>query len=329
MKRLPFIVLLTVSLGIAAPALAIDEGGDGNESVEVSDPAYVTGDLWVDSNAAYAIEIRQRQCWYPQDWYDEVVIVDIDGQISGYNADSLYFDLVHNQLGDNADLFGAVPMYSSSSCIQSAYVTRGDCSDDQRIAVLATSAVRDVFLGDTLSTGDFDIHDMGDLYCLVVITRDNLYERLQAEDHVPEPIRASFPQTRTLVGLQNSVWYDVAVGLDPASGGFGLAIDTAGADYILDLDIWLAGIEIDINGDGEWDYTTACDDLASCAGSLEEPVYTFAYEARALHTFTIRTLWAGIAVDEIGTVLNIEPGMMGNELTYDWETVEVRSSLDG
>ena len=30
-----------------------------------------------------------------------------------------------------------------------------------------------------------------------------------------------------------------------------------------------------------------------------------------------------------GEVLNIDPGLLFNEHTFDWETVEVRSSLDG
>ena len=66
-----------------------------------------------------------------------------------------------------------------------------------------------------------------------------------------------------------------------------------------------------------------------CSGSPENPVFTFEYDTRAFHPFTIRTHWAGIAVDETGQVLNIDPGMLLNEYTFDWETVEVRSSLDG
>jgi hypothetical protein len=34
-------------------------------------------------------------------------------------------------------------------------------------------------------------------------------------------------------------------------------------------------------------------------------------------------------VDPNGIVLDIDPNLLMNEYTFDWETVEVRSSLDG
>lgn len=325
-RRLVLVSVVCGTLAVPVPASAIGDLSDGNEHVEISDPAFVVGDLWVDSNTAYAVAVRSQECWYPQEWYDDAVIVDDDGSMIGYDAESPYVDLVQTV---DASRFAAISLYSPYSCVQNAFMARGDCSDGDRLAVLSTAAIRDVYRGVTLSIGDFDIHDIGGLYCLVIITRDSLYERLEDEERIPEPLRATFPQTRTLVGLENSVWYDVAEGVDPINGGFDLGIPTAGNDYFLDLDIWLAGVEIDINGDGYPEFRISCTDSAACTGSLDDPLYTFEYETRAFHNFTIRTLWAGIAVDEIGTVLNIEPGMMGNAFTFDWETVEVRSSLDG
>jgi hypothetical protein len=212
-------------------------------------------------------------------------------------------------------------------------LTRGDCSTEDRIAVLSTYAIRDYYRGVILSVGDFDFHEMAGLYCLVVIERDPFLEIVRDETLVPEPIRATFPQFQTLVGLDNSVWYEAAAGVDSTNAGFSVGIPTQGIDYNLSLQIWLTGIQIDIDGDGVWEHTQTCADtdpgaLADCAGSEDNPVYTFEYETRAFHPFTIRTLWEGQAVDETGQVLNIAPGLLMNEHIFDWETVEVRSSLD-
>ena len=314
-------------------ALAAGPGDGGNSQVTIEAPALVSGDLWTESHGAYLVAIRDSRCWYPQGWYDDVVIVDDLGEIIGFDDTSIYYDLVHNQLDANPEWFGHHDAYSARSCLQNVFLTRGDCSTDDRLAVLATSGIRDARTGQVLQAGDFDLHDLGGLYCLVVITRDPLQELVEDQSLVPDPVRATFPQFTTLVGLDNSVWYDVAPGENRTTDGFGIAIPTAGADYNLTLQIWLAGIQIDIDGDGNLEYDQLCPgtdpgQLAACAGSELDPVYTFQYETRAFHPFTIRTVWAGLAVDETGQILNIAPGVLFNEFTFDWETVEVRSSLD-
>jgi hypothetical protein len=318
----------------ATPADAIGDTDAGNSQITIETPAYVEGELWADSHGAYLVATRQNRCWYPQDWYDDVVVIDDLGEITGYNEDSIYYNLVFNELGADPEWFAPLDPYTSRSCVQGVFLTRDDCSTDERIAVLATSATRDARTGALLNQGDFDLHDVGGLYCLVVIVRDPWLELVRDESLVPQPIRATYPQYRTLVGLDNQVWYEVAADQNPTNEGFAVSIPTMGNDYNLTLQIWLAGIRVDIDGDGVWEYANDCagasqQDLAACAGSLENPVYTFEYETRAFHPFTIRTHWAGIAVDETGQVLNIDPGMLLNEYTFDWETVEVRSSLDG
>lgn len=332
MKRLLLVMAFVVALPATA-AVAADFSDDGNSQVTVETPALVSGEVWADSRGVYLISTRDRQCWYPQDWYDDVVIVDDAGEFVGYNEDSLHYNYVVDLLNADPARFAEIDLFSNNSCIQNSFLTRGDCSTEDRIAVLSTYAVRDYHRGVTLSVGDFDFHERAGLYCLVVIERDPWLELVRDESLVPEPVRATYPQFRTLVGLDNSVWYDVAAGVDGTNGGFSVGIPTQGVDYNLTLQIWLTGIEIDIDGDGVWEYTQSCTgtgvgDLESCAGSEEDPVYAFEYETRAFHPFTIRALWAGQAVDETGQLLDIAPGLLLNEFTFDWETVEVRSSLD-
>lgn len=334
MKRLGVMGLLLTLLSLPMPALAIGDAEGGNSQITISDPARVDGQIWADSHGAYLVSSRQSRCWYPQDWYDSVVILDDLGEITGYNIDSAYYNIVVNQLGADAAWFAAVDTYSASSCVQTVFLTRGDCSTEDRIAVLSTAASYDARTGEILGTGDYDLHDLGGLYCLVVISRDPWLEIVRDQSLVPEPVRATYPQSRTLVGLDNSVWYDVAAGLNPTSEGFSIDLPTAGISYNLTLQIWLAEILIDTNGDGEWDFSKTCPDrdpetLALCAGSLDNPVYAFEYETRAFHPFTIQTRWGGQAVDPNGIVLDIHPNLLLNEYTFDWETVEVRSSLDG
>ena len=329
-------LLLALLLLLANPNAAHAGGyGEGaNSEVTVTNPARVDGTLWVDSRGAYLVAIRQWQCWYPQDWYDEVVIVDTDGNFAGHNTDSIHYDYVVNRLGADPDLFADVPLYSGRSCIQDAFIARGDCSTDQRIGVLSSHAVRDAFLGEFTFAGDFDFEDRNGLYCLVVIERDPWLDLIRDRSLVPEPVRATYPQLRTLVGLDNRVWYDVAPGTDKVQDGFSIALETEGIDYSLTLDIWLTEIRVDIDGDGNWDYVEECPDpdpemLDLCAGSVDDPVFTFEYEIRAFHPFTIETRWGGLAIDPDGIALDIDPNLLMNQYTFDWETVEVRSSLDG
>ncbi|MDJ0924144.1 MAG: hypothetical protein QNJ77_06235 [Acidimicrobiia bacterium] len=326
-------MLLAWSALTATPASAIDES-DANSEVTIVNPARVDGTLWVDSRGAYLVASRALRCWYPQEWYDDVVILDVDDTVAGFNSDSIYHDYVVNMLGADPGLFGDVALFSSRSCIQDAYIARGDCSSEDRIAVLASYAVRDAFLGQTSRSWDFDFEDRNGLYCLVVIERDPWLDLVRDRSYVPPPIRATYPQYRTLVGLDNHVWYDVLAGTDRTRDGFSVDLPTSGISYSLTLDIWLTEIRVDIDSDGSWDLVRECPDpdpeiLELCAGSVDSPVYTFQYESRALHPFTIETRWSGQAVDPDGIVLEIDPNLLMNQYTFGWETVEVRSSLDG
>jgi hypothetical protein len=333
-KRLIGILLVLMLLAIgqaAALAGGSRDEGHGTE-VTITDPARVEGKIWADSRGAYLVATREWRCWYPQSWYDEVIIVDDLGEIVDYNTDSIHYDYVVNKLGADPDLFGAHDLWSERSCLQDAYVARGDCSTEDRIAVLSSHAIRDAYLGEVKVAGDYD-ERLG-RYCLVVIERDPWLDLVEDESLVPEPIRATFPHFRTLVGLENRVWYDVAAGDDPTNDGFSVDLPTAGIDYNLTLTIWLTEIRVDIDGDGVWDFSRECpgihpDQLEACAGSVDNPLLTFEYENRAFLPFTIETRWGGQAIDPNGITLDIDPNLLMNEYTFDWETVEVRSSLDG
>lgn len=333
--RTSLVSVLIVSLVmIAEPAMAVDDQIDPHSNVTIRNPAFVHGDLWADSAGAYLVATRQSRCWYPQEWYDDVVVLDVDGSVIDYNTGSIYYGYVVDQLGANPDWFADIDTFSANSCIQDVYLARGDCSTEDQLAVLSTAAVYDARIGRILQQGDFDFHDIGGLYCLVVVERDPWLQRIEDQALVPEPVRSTYPRNRTLVGLGNRAWYDVAAGTNRTNDGFELDLPTAGADYHLTLEIWLTEIRIDIDGDGSWDFTKACPDpdpelLGRCAGSLDNPAYTFEYEARAFHPFTIQTNWGGRATDGAGNVLDIDPSLLLNSYTFDWETVEVRSSLDG
>jgi hypothetical protein len=327
---------------VLLPATALAGGivDGGNSHIQIETPAYVSGELWVSNGEVHATVVS-HQCKYPMDWYWAAFTVDDTGAIIDINEDAPHFELIADLISYEdgtpaVDLtrFGELDMFDSGSCIQGAFIGRDDCSTEELIGVLATSAVHDARTSLTISTGNFDAHDIGNLYCLVVIERDPWLEIVRDSALVPEPIRATFPQFRTLVGLENSVWYDVAEGDDLAAGGFTVDIPTTGNTYRLTLNIWLSGIRVDTDGDGDWEFNKTCSGtdpvtLTPCAGSAENPVYTFEYETRAFHPFTIQTLWAGLAVDPAGNILNIDPGLLLNEHAFDWETVEVRSSLDG
>jgi hypothetical protein len=333
----------TLLLLSATPASAIGDTEDGNYYIAVPDPAYVSGDLWASSAGVFATIAREHHCWYPQGWWDDAVVSYEDGAVLEYNTGSRYFEtvqeIVSRIVSDPSEtrqphqFFSGFDVFADRSCIQAVFVGRDDCSTDDMIGVLSTAAVRDAYRRLTIETGSFDDHDIGGLYCLVVIERDPWLELVEDEALIPEPVRATFPQFRTLVGLENSVWYEVAPGENATAGGFSVGIPTQGNDYTLNLSIWLTGIRFDIDGDGDWEYDHSClgdapDSLAPCVGSAESPVFTFEYEARAFHAFTMQTVWAGQAVGPTGEILNIDPGLLFNEYTFDWETVEVRSSLD-
>jgi len=336
MKRACAALAATMLFFGASEASAIDVD-DGGQHVNVETPAYVSGDLWASSAGVFATITREHSCWYPQDWWDTTVVSHEDGVIE-YDPMSPHFDevvAIVNRVRSEDDrdpesLFAAIDVFDNRSCIQAVFVGRDDCSTEEMIGVLSTASIRDAFRGVTVETGSFDEHDIGGLYCLVVIERDPWLEVVHDSALIPEPVRATFPRYRTLVGLENSVWYEVAEGYDATNGGFAVSIPTDGNDYNLTLDVWLTGIRVDTDGDGDWEYDRACSGgLMACTGSADDPFYTFEYQARAFHTFTIQTRWAGQAFGPTGEVLNIDPGLLFNEHTFDWETVEVRSSLDG
>jgi hypothetical protein len=321
----------------ATAAIAVDED-DGGAHVTIETPAYVTGDLWASNSGVFVTITRQHSCWYPQGWWDDAVAVYEDGAVLEYNTASRYFDIVRSVVTrvidegtrEPASAFAEIDVFDNRSCIQATFIGRDDCSTDEMIGVLSTASVRDAYRGVNLETGSFDDHDIAGLYCLVVIEREPWLEIVRDNALIPEPQRATFPQFRTLVGLENRVWYEVAPGLNPVTGGFSVAIPTTGNDYGLTLDVWLTGVRIDIDGDDIWDLSRECaDEPTNCVGSEQDPVFLFEYELRGLHAFTIQTIWAGQATGPTGEVLNINPGMLLNDFAFDWETVEVRSSLDG
>ncbi len=338
MKAILSLVMTVALLATADQALAI-EIDDGGTDVLIENPAYVSGELWASSAGVFATIVQRHSCWYPQEWWDDAVIVYDGDDLPAYNDSSRFRDIVEsivnkalsnpNETRLPSQLFAEIDLFSERSCIQATFVGREDCSTDDLVGVLATAAVRDAYRQIPISTGSFDEHDIGGLYCLVVIEREPWLEIVRDEALIPEPVRATFPQFRTIVGLENQIWYEVGPAANPTSGGFSVAIPTAGNSYDLDLTVWLTGVRIDTNGDGEWEYANRCrDDIAACTGSADSPIYTFEYTTRALHSFTIQTLWAGQAVGPTGEVLNISPGLLLNEHTFAWETVEVRSSLD-
>jgi len=338
MKRLLSIMVLLATL-MPSAAMAADFGEDGNSSVLIENPAYVSGELWASNAGVFATIVQHHSCWYPQEWWDDAVIGYEEGTTPIYNDASRFRDIVEsivNKALSKPDeprqppqLFAEIDVFSERSCIQATFVGREDCSTEEMVGVLATAVVRDAYRQVPISIGSFDEHDIGGLYCLVVIEREPWLEIVRDEALIPEPVRATFPQFRTIVGLENQIWYEVAPGVNPTAGGFSVAIPTAGNPYNLSLTVWLTGVRIDIDGDGEWEYDNRCTgDLVTCTGSPDSPIYTFQYETRALHDFTIQTLWAGQAVGPTGEVLNISPGLLLNEHTFGWETVEVRSSLD-
>ena len=220
LRALTLLLMFAGALAAQPAAIAVDDNDIGNTHLTIHDPAYVSGDLWASSEGVFATITRQHSCWYPQSWWDDAVVDYADGAVLTYNTGSRYFETVRQivtRIGNDPDdvrdphqLFEELDVFSSRSCIQATFVGRDDCSTEEMIGVLATAAVRDAFRGITIDTGSFDDHDIGGLYCLVVIERDPWLELVEDEAFIPEPVRATFPQFRTLVGLENRVWYEVA-----------------------------------------------------------------------------------------------------------------------
>ena len=184
------LVLLTTGT-----ASATGFGDGGNAYVTIQTPAYVTGDLWASSAGVFATITREHSCWYPQDWWDDTVVIYEDGIVVEYDESSPYYDNVRLAIAraitdgrDPEGLFAEIDPFTDRSCIQATFIGRDDCSTDELIGVLSTAAVHDAFRGARIEVGSFDAHDEGGLYCLVVIERDPWLEIVHDEALIPEPV---------------------------------------------------------------------------------------------------------------------------------------------
>ena len=247
---------------------------------------------------------RQERCWYPQSWADDVIA---NGTSSEYHA------VVGDLIDDEYDWFSDdVPEIGGASCIQHAYNYFASCTDEDRIAVRAIDVLWDVRNATIGSFGDIGLHEFPDRYCVEVVDIDRWRQIVHARDFLPKPVRATYPQYRTLVGLENQVWYEVEEGQDRYVDGFYVELPTPGTTYNINVTIWLEELAIDIDGDGDWDHTVTCstgdaESVADCGGSLEDPIFTFEYEQRAYHHFVIESRWAGEAIDEEGIIHILDP----------------------
>lgn len=246
-----------------------------------------SGSVWAENSQVHRIVSRRSQCWYPQSWLDDAIT----------NGDASPYYGYARSVGFDPEWFSdTVPEVGGDSCVQHIYSGIGPCTDENRIGVRAIDALWDARLGTIGSFGDIGLHEYADRYCLEIITRDRWRDIVEASDYLPKPVRATYPRFRTLVGLDNNVWYDVATGSNRYTDGFDLQLPTAGVTYDLTVTIWLAEIRIDIDGDGTYEYTATCSTgdaatLTDCGGSLDNPIYTFDYPLRAFHPFTIETRW--------------------------------------
>lgn len=328
MKRLIIVTAATALCLMASPALAGGKGSVDHGTNIVQDSALEQStvvEIFAELGPAHRVVSGESRCWYPQAW-----AVDV----AAHGTDSAYFDLI-GDIADDENWFSPdVADVGGYSCLQHVYHGFDSCTDDTRIGVRAIDAIWDARQGTVGSYGSIGIHEYPDRFCVEVIDIDGWRQMIDAGDYLPTPIRATYPQFRTLVGLDNQVWYEVTEGEERYIDGFYIALPTPGITYNVTVDVWLEELAIDVDGDGVWDHTVTCstgdaDSLTDCGGSLDDPLFEFAYEHRAFHTFTIESRWAGTAIDEHGIVHTLDPNHLTRQYTFDWETVEVRSSLDG
>ncbi len=319
---------LLLSLASAAPAVAANGTGPHHGSEIVQGAAYEgqTGaSIFAENGQIHYIVTRDNQCWYPQSWLDDALV---------QGTSSPYYTYVSAVAFDPEAFSPDVPEVGGASCIQHVYHGFDSCTDENRIGVLSIDALWDARRGTIGSFGDIGLHEYSDRYCVEIVDVDRWRQIIRASDYLPRPVRATYPQFRTLVGLENRVWYDVAPGNDRYVDGFHVSLPTPGTTYEIDVSIWLQEVAIDIDGDGHWDHTATCStgdasSLTDCGGTADHPLLTFEYDERAYHRFVIESRWAGRAIDEDGLVHVLDPNFLAVQYTFDWETVEVRSSLDG
>lgn len=327
-NKLAILAVLTSAsfVTIPTPAAALPNPHHGSDVVQgAALEGQTDAAIFAEGGQVHYIISRQNQCWYPQAWADDVI---------AYGTASDYYEVV-GSLIDQPEWFSPdVPEIGGASCIQHAYNYFGSCTDEDRIGVRAIDVLWDARSETIGSYGDIGLHEYPDRYCIEIIDIDRWRQTIRASDFLPKPVRATYPQFRTLVGLANEVWYEVAAGEQRYIDGFYVELPTAGTTYNINVSIWLEEIAIDIDGDGVWDRTVTCsagdtESLTDCGGSLEDPIFTFEYEQRAFHHFIIESRWAGEAIDEEGIVHILDPDYLAVQHVFDWETVEVRSSLDG
>lgn len=317
------VVALTPGLALAGASGSGPDHGSNVVQGAALEPS-IDVELFADHGPAHAVVSGESRCWYPQAWADDV---------AANSTESAYYSIV-GDVADNPAWFSLdVPDVGGYSCLQHVFSGFDTCTDDSMIGVRSIDAIWDARHGTIGSYGSIGIHEYSERYCVEIIDIDGWRQIINASDYLPTPVRATYPQFRTLVGLENLVWYEVTEGENRYIDGFRVELPTPGITYNVNVDIWLEGLAIDINGDGVWDHTVTCsngsaDSLTECGGDLDDPLFRFAYDERAFHQFTIESRWAGTAVDDHGIVHVLDPNYLAVQYTFDWETVEVRSSLD-
>lgn len=325
-KALTIVLGVTLFSGVAAAEARPGEVHHGSNVVQGAAYEGQTGaSIFAENGQIHYIVSRENRCWYPQAWLDDALV---------QGTSSPYYTYVY-AVDFDPDWFSPdVPATGGASCIQHVYHGFDSCTDEERIGVKSIDALWDARRGTIGSFGEIGIHEYSDRYCIEIVDADRWRQIIRASDFLPRPVRATYPQYRTLVGLENRAWYEVDPGDDRYVDGFHVSLPTAGTTYEIDVNIWLEEVAIDIDGDGDWDHVVTCStgdaaSLTDCGGSADEPLFLFEYDERAFHHFVIESRWAGQATDEDGLVHILDPNFLAVQYTFDWETVEVRSSLDG
>lgn len=341
--RSAVLVLVLGLAGVLLPggsAIAGTTGGDDG-SIPVEDEVGYQGNyesgrttvqLLASEAAGRLVWSHGGGCTYPERW-----ITDVET----YGEDSVYYpmiaDLHDPDTGEwDLDRFGAHDWdVTHSSCVQVIYQGIDSCTDEERIGVRSLAMRYDTRLGRVVGNlVEFGIDEAPETVCVEIIDIEGWRGMIEDSDEIPDPIRATFPQYRTLVGLANSVWYEVEADQDRYHDGFTVHLPTPGGrDWTVDVQAWLEELAIDVDGDEVWDYTVTCstgdpESVVDCGGTLDEPLYSFMYDDRGIHAFTIEARWAGIGTGPTGEIHDLDPQYLTRQYTFDWETVEVRSSLD-
>jgi len=288
--------------------------------------------------AASRIRSQGGTCTYPERWKADVEAYDDRSKYYPMIAD-LYDEATKTWHPDEngIDRFGDHDWeVTHDSCVQIIYEGSGSCTGVERIGVRALAMRYDTRVHATVGNLlEFGVDQTPETVCVEIVTQAEWHGLIDGSHEIPDPIRATFPQYRTLVGLENSVWYQVDADQDRYHDSFTVHLPTPGGrDWVADVQAWLEELAIDVDGDGVWEHTVTCstegaESVVDCGGSLEDPLYSFMYEYRGVHAFTIEARWAGFAVGPTGEIHDLDPEYLTRQYTFDWETVEVRSSLDG